>query len=244
MSSTSASIESLLALEGWARALARDLVRDTHGAEDLVQRTYLAAIRRPPAAGVPLERWLAGVMRKLLRYEVRSRTARFARERAHARAETNELAADHALRVREAAEGLRAAVEELEEPYRSRITERYFEELEPREIARRWNMTVGTVTSQLTRARNQLRDRLDRRSGGDRESWVLGLVPLLRPQRSPLALGVAAKAALCLPLVALPLVLLWTWIATSPATQPALAAQLGPVARLAALAPGQTGSAE
>src|SRR5205814_10341316 len=46
-----ATPEELLAHAGWVRALARELVRDASTADDLVQETWLAALRHPPRAG-------------------------------------------------------------------------------------------------------------------------------------------------------------------------------------------------
>ena len=46
--------EDLLAHSQWARALARTLVRDAATAEDLVQETWVAALKRPPRADRPL----------------------------------------------------------------------------------------------------------------------------------------------------------------------------------------------
>ena len=42
------TFEDLLRHSAWVQALARTLVRDADLAEDLVQETWLAALRRPP----------------------------------------------------------------------------------------------------------------------------------------------------------------------------------------------------
>lgn len=42
------SIELLLQHDSWLRALATRLARDTDEAEELLQETWLAALRRPP----------------------------------------------------------------------------------------------------------------------------------------------------------------------------------------------------
>ena len=47
----------------WVRRLARRLVRDESLADDLCQETWLTALRHPPAAGLPLRGFLAGVRR-------------------------------------------------------------------------------------------------------------------------------------------------------------------------------------
>ena len=67
----------------------------------------------------------------------------------------------------------------LEEPYRSTIVRRYFHGMTTKALAREMSVSVKTVQSRLARARDQLRARLDRRHGGNRSAWVVGLIPLL-----------------------------------------------------------------
>src|SRR6185436_7564095 len=69
----------------------------------------------------------------------------------------------------------------LEEPFRSVLMLRYYEDLEPAEIAARLALPGGTVRWRLMRALALLRERLDRAHGGDRRAWSLALVPLARP---------------------------------------------------------------
>jgi hypothetical protein len=52
-------LDALLERSAWTHALARRLVADANEADDLVQQTWLAAIERPPARGVPITRWIA-----------------------------------------------------------------------------------------------------------------------------------------------------------------------------------------
>ena len=68
----SVSVDELLVHAGWIRGLASRLVKDTAAADDLVQRTWLAAMKRPPAAGRPVRAWLATVLRNLLRQDRRA----------------------------------------------------------------------------------------------------------------------------------------------------------------------------
>ena len=90
----------------------------------------------PPGAGQPLRGWLATVMRNLWRQGLRSDARRLARERVAARDER--LASSEELVSRAAAQSeLVAEVLRLEEPYRSTILLRYFEELPPQHIAAR-----------------------------------------------------------------------------------------------------------
>src|SRR5215510_10676726 len=71
-------IEELLSHAGWLRRLAGSLVRDDSSADDLVQNTWVAAMRRPPRSGA--RPWLSRVMRNLVRNERRVGANRAARE--------------------------------------------------------------------------------------------------------------------------------------------------------------------
>ncbi|MHC4136662.1 MAG: RNA polymerase sigma factor, partial [Planctomycetota bacterium] len=91
--------ERLLAHASFVRGLARSLLLDEHRADDIVQETFLAAIRRPPRQGVDVRAWLGGVVRnlalKLLRTE--GRLAR--RHRSVARNEAVAATADVAAQL-------------------------------------------------------------------------------------------------------------------------------------------------
>lgn len=204
------SIEALLAHEGWARSLARALVRDSSLADDLVQRAFHVALEKPPESRIPPKRWLASVMRNLARFDARSSRNRAGIEARYARQGDDDEPADHALRVLESRALLQRALVSLEEPYRSAITERYIEELPPREIARRRGVALKTVKSQLNRGLELMRLRLDRDSRGDRSTWIAALVPLLRPTSTSPTDLFRWKHALAGALVVVPLVLVWS----------------------------------
>jgi len=180
MSTTPHDLDALLAQAGWAKALAHSLVRDPGRAEDLVQRAWLAAMRRPPAEGTPPRRWLAAVMRNLVRGDAREVARREQRERAVARPEraggADQVDDAAALQVR-----LIHAVRELPEPSRSTVWTRYFDGLSPREIAKRDGVPVHTVKTRLARGLDMLRKRFDREHGGDRSAWIAAFLPLAAP---------------------------------------------------------------
>lgn len=209
--SFSTPIESLLVHERWARTLAKALVHDDGQAEDLFQQALHAALRRPPAPDIDSKRWLAKVMRNLARFKARSEAHRIEVERRHARPEGDEEAADHALRVLESRGLLQRAVTALAEPYRSVITARYLEGLPPRDIARERRVPIKTVKSQLNRALETLRDRLDRQTGGDRSVWVSALVPLLLPPPGAGIAWMSSKTALVATGIVLCAAVFWTW---------------------------------
>src|SRR5260221_10488495 len=82
------SVEHLLERSDWIRALALNLARDPDRAEDLAQSTIALALEKHPAAGVPPRRWLATVMRNLLRQDLRAARRRVRRGGTASRPET------------------------------------------------------------------------------------------------------------------------------------------------------------
>ena len=211
MSISTTPIEALLAQEAWAKSLAKALVRDSSHADDLVQRAFQAALARPPQMEIPPRRWLGRVIRNLASYDARSRRNRQTVERQYATKEGAAPPADHALRILESRALLQDALLALQEPYRSVITERYLEGLTPREIARRRNLPVKTVKSQLVRALEALRERLDRSTKGDRTAWLSALAPLLSKPPTPIGTttAVSVPAILCAVVLLVTSFLLW-----------------------------------
>lgn len=174
------------------RQLALRLVRDPAEAEDLVQDTWAAALSHAPSTTRSLRPWLGTVLRNLAR---RAQRRSAARPGAEASANPPASVADPA----ETCEGIEAArllTEELgrlDEPYRTALYLRYYQDLEPVEIARRLGIPPATLRSHLKRGVERLRVRLDERHGGRREDWCVLLAPLCRFKASA-ATSVAAPA--------------------------------------------------
>ncbi len=162
------------------RALARSLVRDDPRADDVAQQTFLAALEHPPRRDEAPRSWLAKVLRNFARRSARDELRRTRREEAIARPEagpsTEEIVAREATRRR-----VLEAVLALEEPYRSTVLLRFYEELPPRAIARKLGVPVETVRTRLKRAIESLRARLDVEWNGDRRAWCLALGRLAFP---------------------------------------------------------------
>jgi RNA polymerase sigma-70 factor (ECF subfamily) len=174
------------------RSLARRLLGDGDAADDVVQETWLNALRVPPARGGTLRPWIATVMLNL----VRSRARREARARTREeRAGGPEPArsAEELLAQRQTERLLAELVLALEEPYRTAILRRFHDGRSSAEIARAEGIPEGTVRWRLKHALDELRRRLAARDGGTR---VLGaLVPIPLPAvvaGSPSWLGGAA----------------------------------------------------
>ncbi len=184
--------QALLANDAYVRALARHLVADPGRADDLAQQAWIAALEHTPREEGSLRAWLAAIVRNLARKFARGEARRYARERSTARPEA--LPSTEEILAREEARRLLVqAVSGLEEPYRSAILLRYFEDLPPREIARRLGVPVATARTRVWRGLERLRARLDGEHGGDRAAWCAALAPLVSLSSGPPA-GEAAGA--------------------------------------------------
>jgi RNA polymerase sigma-70 factor (ECF subfamily) len=170
----------------FVRNLARSLVFDEQGAEDVAQETWLAALRHLPEPSAGIRAWLAKVASNFAYRKGRGETRRSAREQLVARPEASSQPATdpaQAVLLREITDFVLA----LSEPYRSTVFMRYYADLQPAEIAKRLRIPGGTVRTQLKRALDQLRERLDAEHGGDRGAWKTRLAPI--------AIGVFEQAA-------------------------------------------------
>jgi len=180
-------IESLLAHRDWVRRLARALARDESGADDLEQEAWLRAMRRPPSHAASLRGWLGTVLRRLAVDRGRSERSLARREESASRGEATVPSPADLVAEAEAHRRVVEAVLSLEEPYRTTVLLRWFEDLPPTELARRLGVPVETVRSRLRRAGERLRERL----GGDRDggsAWKAALLPLVaRGQPDPVA---------------------------------------------------------
>jgi RNA polymerase sigma factor (sigma-70 family) len=186
------SSRELLTQTDWVRALARRLVDDAAQADDLVQETLLAALEGRPSAAGSLRPWLAAVLRRRLAFWRRGQARRQQRELARASAETVPSSAE--LIERAETQGVVVqAIAALREPYRTVLLLRFYEGLQPREIARRRGVPAATVRSQLSRGLEELGRELDGSFGGERRRWALALVPLAleasRRASSPLTIA-------------------------------------------------------
>jgi len=162
---------------GSLRRLARALVRDEAEAEDLIQETFVVALERPPKNRSALRGWLGTVARRLALDRRRASVRRHARESEVARKE-GQPSHVAALEQLEASRVVLECVLALREPYRTTVSLRYWEGLEPDAIAERLGVPVKTVKTRLHRAIHELRQRLDGRFAGDRGAWFAALLPI------------------------------------------------------------------
>ncbi|MCC7012363.1 MAG: sigma-70 family RNA polymerase sigma factor [Planctomycetes bacterium] len=168
------SAELFLEHEQFVHQVARGLLRDDAAAHDAVQDTWLVALRAGPRALGSLRGWLGRVTTNRARQMQRADSRRAARERRAARPEALESVADASARL-SVQRDVVAKVLELREPYRSVVILRYYHELSADEIATRLGSKPATVRTQLVRAHELLRARLDAEYR-DRAAWAALLV--------------------------------------------------------------------
>ncbi len=173
----SVDIHTLLAHEDFVRKLARRLVGSEHGAEDVVQKTWLAALTHPPRHPERVLGWLSTVVRNhVWRSQEREKTRRSREERA---ATSERVLSTTEILEREATRKMVVqSVLTLEDPYRSTVLLRYFQGWPPRQISRHQETSVETVKTRLKRGISMLREKLDAGHGGDRKAWCSGMVSL------------------------------------------------------------------
>lgn len=160
------------------RRMARGIIGETESAEDVVQSTFLSALESPRRSPDSLRAWLMRILRSRAVDVLRSRSRRQDAERLlirESRASNEEL--DQHL---DGASEVVEAVRDLGDSYRRVILLRYFEDLPPREIAKRLDLPLASVKTQLARALEKLRERMARSHDGDRNALALVLAPLAR----------------------------------------------------------------
>jgi RNA polymerase sigma factor (sigma-70 family) len=147
--------------------LARWLTRDEHDAEDVVQESYLRALNSFDTFQFERDAraWLLKIvrntcytwLRKNRPYEVAAQFDESARDVPNAAPdpETAVLAKANSQLVRQ-------ALEQISPEYREALILRELEGFSYREIAQIVDIPLGTVMSRLSRARKELRDRLQK----------------------------------------------------------------------------------
>ena len=176
------NVDELLADIAWVRRLATALVSDSADAEDVAQLAFVAAIETPPATPGKLRPWLLVVTRNIAR--MAGRTNRRRRERESSTVSEAVPSPETLAERAELQRKLATYLTELAEPYRSTILLRYFEDLDPSEIARRLGIPAGTVRWRLKYGLDELRARLDDAHRARRKAWLVPMSGFLRLSRS------------------------------------------------------------
>jgi RNA polymerase sigma-70 factor (ECF subfamily) len=134
-------------------------------AEDVVQETWLVAVRRvrrfDPDQG-SFHAWLRGIAANMLRNRLRARAAECGRGGSLANEPQGDVPVDSKLLRREQAERIATALADLPEHYEAVLRAKYLEGATVAEIAETSGQTSKAAESLLTRARRAFRERYQR----------------------------------------------------------------------------------
>ena len=161
-----AAFRDLVSRHGSAvHRVCRDVLKDTHDAEDAFQATFLVLARRAPEIREPeaLGGWLRGVAYRVAIRARRRAARRREIEKARAEMSRDEPAAMPDEPACELKELVGDELTRLPDDYRRPIVLCYLDGLTHQEAARRLDWPVGTVKVRLVRGRRMLRERLNRR---------------------------------------------------------------------------------
>ena len=157
--------EMMLPLLDAAYSLARYLLRDREGAEDVVQDAYLRALRAfTQYRGGDAKSWLLAIVRNCCMTRI-SRTMRNDERVTNSDKELEDIAwssntghvtPEQEYDVQQRSRLIRELIGALSEPLREVLILREIEELSYSQIAGIMQIPVGTVMSRLARARTQL----------------------------------------------------------------------------------------
>ena len=157
-------LEELLSHGSWIRPLARRLLYDPSAADDVVQEVYLTAMNRPPRDAAALPAWLHKVTRTLS-----FRANRSVRRRRRHEQQTPQprvqITPEQIEQQSETQSIVAAEIARLDEPYRTVVYLRFYEDQKFDHIAEQLGMPSSTVRNHSQRATQLLRTRLESRLG-------------------------------------------------------------------------------
>ena len=186
---TIAHMDALTIHADFLRRMARALLQSNSDVEDLVQDTFVVALQKEPREKAAVRPWLVGILRNQMRNRFRGNKRRAAREESSARQEalppTDELVAKEDIRRR-----VVDTLMSIDEPVRTTLILRFYEELPPREVAKRMDCPVETVRTRTRRGLEKMRRKLDEQHEGDRRAWMAAITPWAFPAGK--AAGLAA----------------------------------------------------
>ncbi len=173
---TNPDLSQLLTEMTWLRALARQLVGPADQAEDLFQDTLVSALHSSEQVRGRQRPWLRSVASHLAGKNSRRTAIRRRHETAAVDPKQTSSALDTVDRL-ETQQRIVTAVQALDEKYRTVLLLRFWDDLPPREIAVRLDLSVETVKTRLRRGIERLRQTLDKEYG-NRSLWLAALQPL------------------------------------------------------------------
>lgn len=218
-------LDRLIAEEPFVRTLAQSLLADE--ADEVVQQTYMRALKHSGEAIEQPRSWLATVVRNVASNLQRDQKRRLDRER-DARAQTLAPSSDELMVREEQRQRLVAAIDALPSNLRTVLLLRFYEGLAPRHIAQKTGLSNDVVRNRIRRALQLLRERLDADHNGDRRAWMLALIPIACPSAAQAAKTTATTTSITAATAAILSVavgaLWWSWPADPPPATDTLAA--------------------
>ncbi|MBK6941682.1 MAG: sigma-70 family RNA polymerase sigma factor [Planctomycetes bacterium] len=193
MTTADVTLDVLLAHRSLVRRIAGDLLVDPDAADDVVQQTWLAALRHGARGGDVRAPLLSRIARRLALN--RKRDAR--RWLMHEHGALAHGAMPDPARVAETEElrgRVLGAVLALDEPFRSTVLLRYLDESSEADVAARLRVPLETVRSRLKTARSTLRERLKDDAPGVTARGLVGLAGSARAFEFVVAEGITMGA--------------------------------------------------
>lgn len=190
--------QRLAAQAGWLKRLALRLVRDEGRADELAQEALGQAWISQPRGGAEepvLRAWLSRALRNSVRGGHRESARRRQREGRVARPE-GVLDPASAPELAENARLVLEAVLGLAEPYRATVLLRYYEGFTAVQIAQKTGAQPGVVRKRLSRAHDQLRERLSRSHPGGEADWRALVLAWALPESATTAAGLPLQGLL------------------------------------------------
>jgi RNA polymerase sigma factor (sigma-70 family) len=172
------------------------MVHDTHLAEDVTQRVFIALVQnaRPLTERSVLSGWLHRTTQNLAANAVRSEVRRHAREKEAAT--MNELlASEPGADWQQIAPHLDEALGDLSDSDRDAICLRYFERKSAREMAQILSTSEEAAQKRVNRAVERLRDFFSKRSITVGASLLVVVISEKAVQAAPVGLGVTISAS-------------------------------------------------
>ena len=186
--------DALLAHASFVKGVARGILGRDSRVDDAVQETWLAAIRKRPDRDGGVRGWLAGAVRNVSLSFRRGDAARKRREDSSRPPARLPTPAEIAAREEERSRVLRAVLD-LDEPYRTAVLYRYYEDLPPREIGRATGVPTETARTRVKRGLERLRKKLLAEHGGDGRALCAALLPLTGLRHGTIAASATAGTA-------------------------------------------------
>ncbi len=183
--------DQLLKHMDWLRSLALSLVHDEDLAEDLVQETLLTAVKKPPRESKALASWLKTVLTRFAIRTNQRKKKQFQRELELAQITANKGSSENLIERVEVQRKLVDHVLALEEPLKTTVLLKFFENFSSQQIADELKIDVSTVRWRIRTALKKLRKKLDQQDSSWKAAFIplIGFEPSLQSTTSTMGLG-------------------------------------------------------